>query len=157
VAGRIKSKAVRIFVIAEVLLCFVPLAGMVCLGILFAPFAVLDMLKGHFKSMMSVVFVALGIAGLIALVQVLKWLFGRQTVLLGRWWTIGLMLLGLLPVAVIFHDAIFDPMQHRFMVLVGAAPILVTAHLAYLARQYLFTSPLTLVQANNSLQSDRER
>ena len=134
------SKAVRYFVIAEVVVCFGPLAAMLFMGFLFAPFVVLDMLKGRFGGVMNLVAVVCGIAGLIALVQVLKWIFGRQTDLLGRWWTLALMLLGLLPVALIFADALIDGRSHPwYMLPVWAAPILVTAHLAYLARQYLFT------------------
>ena len=135
------SKAIRYFVVAEVLVCFVPLAGMLFLGFLFAPFVVLDMLKGHFGGVMNLVAEVCGVAGLIALVQVLKWLFGRQTYLLGRWWTLALMIVGLLPVTAAFSDALLDGRsRYWYMVPVWAAPILVTAHLAYLARQYLFTS-----------------
>jgi hypothetical protein len=135
------SKAVRYFVIAEVLVCFVPFAAYLLLGFLFIPFVVLDMLQGHFKNMMSVVLVVCGVAGLIALVQVLKWLFGRQTDRLGRWWTLALMLLGLFPIAAGLVGLVFARRPHPwYMTAFWAAPILVTAHLAYLARQYLFTS-----------------
>lgn len=141
----ITSKALRFFVIIEVLVCFVPLAALLCLGLLFAPFALLDMLKGRVAGTMNLAAVICGIAGLIALVQVLKWLFGRQANLLGRWWTLALMLLGLLPFLLIFGDALFDADGVFFdgeplwyMNVAWATPILVTAHLAYLARQYLF-------------------
>ena len=135
------SKAVRYFVIAEVLACFVPLTAYLFLGFLFAPFALLEILEGRFGGWIYLAAVVCGVAGLIALVQVLSWLFGRQTYLLGRWWTLTLMLLGLLPVVAGFSDTLFDGRRHPwYMMPVWAAPILVTAHLAYLARQYLFTS-----------------
>jgi hypothetical protein len=139
------GKSVRVLVIAEVLVCFVPLAGLLLAGFLFAPFAVLELLKGRFfQSTMSLVAVVCGVAGLVALVQVLKWLFGSQAGRLGRRWTLALMVLGLLPVAVIFVDAVQDVVTGRestwYMIPVWAAPILVTAHLAYLARHYLFAS-----------------
>jgi hypothetical protein len=54
------------------------------------------------------------------------------------------MSLGLLPISLIFSDSLFEVLSGGggpwYMVAVWAAPILVTAHLAYLARQYLFTS-----------------
>jgi hypothetical protein len=138
------SKTARYFVIAEVLVCFVPLAAMLFAGLLFAPFVVVDMFDGRFESWMYLVVVVCGVAGFTALFQVLKWLFGRQTDRLGRWWTLALMLLGLLPVAVIVAVSLIEVLSGGdapwYMVPVFAAPILVAAHLAYLARQYLFTS-----------------
>jgi hypothetical protein len=143
-ADVLNSRAVRVFVTAEVLVCFVPLVGMLFLGFLFAPFAVLEMLKGRFQSVLYLLAVVCGVAGLIALVQVLKWLFGHQADRLGRRWTLALMLLGLLPIAVIFVDAVeavvFDRESAWYTLLVPAVPVLVTAHLAYLAREYLFAS-----------------
>lgn len=141
----INSKTVRLIVLAEVLVCFVPLAGLLLMGFLFTPFVVLEMLEGRFGGVQYLVAVACGVAGFTALFQVVKWLFGRQTGRLGRWWTLVLMLLGLLPVALIFADTVFDWFGPRqilkpdwYMLPVWAAPILVTAHLAYLARHYLF-------------------
>lgn len=134
------NKAVRYIVIAEVLVCFVPLAGLLFLGILFTPFAMQEVLAGRLAGALHLVTVVCGVAGLIALVQVIKWILGRRAGLLGRRWTLALMLLGLLPVALIFMDAAFDGRPPWYMVPVWAAPIAVTAHLAWLARQYLFTS-----------------
>jgi hypothetical protein len=146
----INGKGVRVFVIAEVLVCFVPLAGLLFAGFLFAPFAVLDMLAGNvLENVWFFLVVVCGVAGFIALFQVLRWLFGHQTGRMGRWWTVALMLLGLLPVVVALVASLFEVLsdwggdwrRDWHMLPALAVPVLVTAHLAYLARQYLFTNP----------------
>ena len=145
----IHSKAVRTFVIAEVLVCFVPLIGLLVMGFLFSLFVVSDFLHGRPVEVRYILVVGCGAGGIVALTQVLKWLFGRQESLLGRRWTLALMFLGLLPLTLIFVDALMEVLTDGdgpwYMLPVWAAPILVTAHLAYLARQYLFSNVVNRV------------
>jgi hypothetical protein len=121
----------KVLLILEVLVCFAPMAYVLLLGFVI----VMMQLMSPFSldSLTVVGPVLAGIAGLLALANVLLWLLKPPSSFLSRVWTWIFMLLGLLP---ILPYALL-PVDSIGWRVAGLMPLLCTGHLIYLARGFL--------------------
>ena len=127
------SRLAKALLLLEVAVCFLPLTLLLLLGALMVPFQVGFLMMGELGSLYVIGAVLAGLAGLVALFIVLRWLLFRPVNPFERRWTLALMCLGILPVLPIAVAG-----DTWFWKILGAVPLLCSAHLAYLAREYLF-------------------
>jgi hypothetical protein len=119
----------------EVAICFAPMTLMLLLGFLLVPFQVAVLFTGEFSGLSLIAIVAMGMAGFVALFNVVRWLLIRPSHSLNPKVVLILMGLGALPL--VAFTALGDTTEWQ---LLSALPLISTAHLAYLARDYLFGS-----------------
>ncbi len=128
-------KARKALLIIEVAICFLPATLILLMGVLVAPLQLLLLFQGVWQALFTLVPVACGLAGLVALVSVIRRIFGRTEATLKPKIALALIVLGLLPVLpyLFFGDTIW------WQIAVGYLPLLCSIHLVYLARGYLFS------------------
>jgi predicted membrane channel-forming protein YqfA (hemolysin III family) len=117
----------------EVAICFLPMTLLLLLGVLMVPSQLGFVIAGEWSGMFLIAIVLMGISGLVALFIVLRWLLIRPSHPLNARFVLLLMCLGILPL--LPYAFAGDTVTWR---VVGALPLICTAHVAYLAREYLF-------------------
>lgn len=95
---------VRTLIIVEIVICFAPMSLVLLLGLIIAPMQLQFLFtlesEARLGSLLVLASVAAGVAGLVALTNVLRWIFGPSSSFMGRRWTLLGMLLGILPISV---------------------------------------------------------
>jgi hypothetical protein len=121
----------------EVTVCFLPICVLLFLGILMVPMQVAYLATPRVEypsALLSLVsFVAAGVAGLVALCFVMRWLMYGIRAGLNPKIVVLLMCAGALPL--IYFAAETDGFLGRLFYLL---PLLCTAHLVWLSQSYLF-------------------
>jgi hypothetical protein len=130
------SRAAKFLILLEVAVCFLPTMLVLLFGLLIMPFQVRFLIEGELAALNAIVPVVMGVGGLLALFTVLRWLFLRPTKSFDRRITLVLMCLGAIPI--VPYAVAGDTVLWK---LAGVLPLMCTAHLAYLARDYLFKDP----------------
>jgi len=137
----------KVLLAVEVFACFAPMAILLLVGIAIAPMQLQFLFSSYSEArpgaLLFLVAVGAGIAGMAALANVMLWLFSPPTKFLSRRWTLAGMVLGMLPVA--FYA--FGPVDSMSWRLAGLLPLACACHIAYLARDFLFSGTV----ANESL------
>jgi hypothetical protein len=129
--------AFKILLLLEVAVCFAPALLVLMLGVMMTPVQVWYLFTGEAGMVSTLMFICLvvgGLAGNIALTNVLLRILSPPSHFLGRGWTLlGIFAGGaaLLPLAV-------GDVDSNWWRIVGWMPLLCTLHLIYLCRGFLF-------------------
>jgi hypothetical protein len=129
------TRSAKSILLLEVAICFAPMTLVLLLGVIMVPLQVGFLFAGEFSGLSLIAIVAMGIAGLVALFNVVRWLLIRPSYSLNAKVVLLLMCLGCVPLVVI--SVVGDTEVWR---LLAALPLICTAHLTYLARDYLFAT-----------------
>jgi hypothetical protein len=124
------SRFAKTILLAEVAVCFGPITLMLLAGL-----STIWALGPGASGALFIGMMAMGVAGLVAIFCVVRWLLIRPLFTSNATIVLLLMCLGCVPV---FMFALRR--QGTLDQLVFTLPLLCTAHLAYLARDYLFAS-----------------
>jgi hypothetical protein len=120
------SRTAKILLIAEVIVCFAPITLVLILGVIITPFQVGLMVAGEPMALLTLLVVGAGVPGLAALNAVVQWILRRRTDLLTPRVLRVLASLGVLAML---------PFATTWA---GMLPLLCSAHLTCLARDYVF-------------------
>jgi hypothetical protein len=124
--------------LVEVGVCFLPVILQLMLGLLIAPMQIFFLATAESKAKLGALgflaLVATGICGLVALHSVLKWLVFQSPTTLKPKTVLCLMAIGVLPLIVFAPYATTNALGVVTVIL----PLVCSAHLAWLARDYLF-------------------
>lgn len=120
-------------------MCFTPALLLLLLGLIFLPsqiwFLLTEPWEGVAEGAFSVAaLVTGGVAGTVALSNLLGWILSPSLAFLPRYWTLAGAVAGgaaLLPY-------LWGPVDSTWWRFVGWMPVLCTAHLMYLGRSFLF-------------------
>jgi hypothetical protein len=122
----------------ETAVCFAPAAVLLLLGVIMLPsqiyFLIVNPEDDAIGALLLFALTIGGIAGLVALANLLWWIMNPSSSLFGRWWTLAGAAAGcaaLLPYTI-------GPVDSHWWRLVGLMPLGCTAHLIYLGRDFLF-------------------
>jgi len=130
----------RNLLLVEVGVCFLPAVLQLVLGLIVAPMQMFFLISGEsqaqFGAFSFLAIIAAGICGLVALHSVMKWLLNRTSTSLKPKTVLWLMCIGILPLIVFAPFAI----RNTVGVITIVLPLICSAHLAWLARDYLFGS-----------------
>ena len=133
------STIARTLIVVEVMICFGPMSLVLLLGLVIAPMQLQFLFtlegEGRLGSLILLASVGAGMAGLVALTNVLLWILGPSSTFLGRRWTWLGILLGILPISMYA----FGPVDSIGWRVAGVLPLVCTLHLSYLARAFLFS------------------
>ena len=131
--------ATRFLLQLEAAVCFAPAAVLLLLGLIALPSQLYFLFANadeHIGVTLLLAAVTLGgIAGLVALTNLLSWIMNPSSSFMGRWWTLAGAVVGgaaLLPYTI-------GPVDSHWWRLVGLLPLICSAHLIYLGRDFLFT------------------
>lgn len=129
--------ALKTLLIIEVAVCFGPLVLWWGMGVVFVGIQVIGLFYS-FKEvalglLMVSALVAAGAVGLMALLEVLRYIFNPSAALMNPKVTLLFVVIGLAPVFWMIYDVPWTP-----WILIGLVPMVATIHIVYLARQYLF-------------------
>lgn len=133
--------AIKTLVLIEVVVCFAPASLILAFGVMMVPTQIWFLFTHEGEGAVSgplglIVLVAGGIAGNIALLNLLLRILSPPVHFLGRGWT----LLGALAGAAALTPYTFGPVDSAGWRLVGWMPLLCTLHLIYLGRRFMFGS-----------------
>lgn len=127
------------FLLVEAVVCFAPAGLLLWMGLLMVPTQIWflfnrgaeDDTTGPF---ILIAWVTAGVAGVIALANLLCWILNPSSNFIGRYWTLAGAAVGsaaLLPYAI-------GPVDSAWWRLVAWLPLLCAGHLIYLGRRFLF-------------------
>jgi hypothetical protein len=122
----------------ETAVCFAPAAVLLLLGVIALPSQIYFLFANPEEDIggtlaLSAVTIG-GIAGLVALTNLLSWIMNPSSSFIGRWWTLAGAVVGgaaLLPYTI-------GPVDSHWWRLVGLMPLVCSVHLIYLGRDFLF-------------------
>jgi hypothetical protein len=123
------SRTAKLLLVIEVVVCFLPITLVLVLGVIVLPMQVGLLVAGEFMALITIVVVAAGVGGLVALNSVLRWILSRPSDSMKPKMVRVLCMVGILPM---LPFAFGDPPW------VGVLPLICSAHLLYLGRQYVF-------------------
>ena len=122
----------------ETAVCFAPAAVLLLIGVIALPSQIYFLFASsepHLgDTLILIPWTIGGIAGLVALTNLLSWIMNPSSSFIGRWWTLAGAAAGcaaLLPYTI-------GPVDSHWWRLVGLMPLVCTAHLIYLGRDFLF-------------------
>jgi hypothetical protein len=131
----------KVLLLIEASVCFAPALLMLLLGIMMVPVQIWFLFTragkeaGANGAFEVIVLVAAGIAGVVALGNLLLSILNPRSHFLGRGWT----LVGAIAGGAALLPFVYGPVDSGWWRLVGWMPLLCSAHLMYLGRGFLFT------------------
>ena len=128
----------KIAIVAEVTLFFTPITLMLLLGLTILPYQIVFLLQsGELVSMIFLLICVAGVSGLAGLVIVLRFIFNPKCSMPVPTTTIFMVVPALVYLLITVIDLIFEPgLMSKGWAALFPAPLLVSIHLLYLARNY---------------------
>jgi hypothetical protein len=164
-------KLARIVLVAEVAVCFAPALALLLVGILLLPIWMLALVSdlagavedSHvWATLRDIAMVLGGLAGCVAMCDVLAIILGNQKVVLIAKWRIFFVVTGILSLFPLSISAIFSHSPGWRIAM--ALPVFATLHILVLAREHLLEDVRSIARAhfpsrgreapNNALQTD---
>ena len=125
----------KTLLVLEVLICFLPVSGVLLMGAMLLPFQLLMLVTtGEPGSLLLILWVAGGICGLAAILHVLRFIFRTESSLPNPK---SVLLLAVIGIAALMPLAAFS--ESGLSKIVTVMPVFCSIHLLYLAREYLFS------------------
>jgi hypothetical protein len=131
--------AAKALLLMEIVVCFAPALVLLALGLIVLPVQVWFLLDragedGTGGALTVLALVIGGMAGVIALANLIFWITASRSSFLSRGWTLA----GAVAGSAALWPYVFGPVDSTWWRLVGLMPLLCAVHLLYLGRNFLF-------------------
>lgn len=129
----------KAFLLVETVVCFAPALVLLALGLIMLPVQIWFLLDragedGTTGALTVLALVVGGMAGVMALANLMFWITASRSSFLSRGWTLA----GAVAGGAALWPYAFGPVDSTWWRLVGLMPLLCTVHLIYLGRDFLF-------------------